>query len=360
MDEKRFLSDDIFESWERINLAGIIHDSISIILANEDFLRLFGYRRAEDVTGRAVGEFISPWPSGRPPRLGRRECVARLSEGHCLDIEAICLPIAACEGTLYQTIVRDITHEKDWQNKMVETERLTAMGKLAGEIAHEINNPLGGILLYANLLKEDIQENSPQRDNIDKIIRLATRCRLIAKDLLHFGRSSSKTYSQVDLNNVIKETIFILEQQRLFQRLEIKLLLDPSLPHFMGDKRQIEQVAVNLIINAAEAIKGKNKGNSPEVNSDGRIVISTSIHKSSKNIPAATKVIRLSIEDNGQGMEHTVLKRIFEPFFTTKSGGEGTGLGLSIIRGIVERHGGYISCKSEPQKGSTFIVELPV
>lgn len=345
---REYLTDDIFESWEKINQPGVIHDGESVILANEDFLRLFGYARADDVVGRSMGEFITPWPSGSV-RLGRRECMGRRSDGLRLEVETICLPLAACEGVLYQTLIRDISQVKNWEGKLIESERLTAMGKIAGEIAHEINNPLGGILLYANLLKEDVPEGSPQRENLEKIIRLATRCRIIAKALLNFGRSTSKAYSPVDLNAVIRDMYSMVEDHKMFREIHMDFRLSRELPHFMGDRGQMEQVVLNLLINAAEAMEGP-----------GTIVIETRYSRGSLDGTDRRNFIVLTVEDTGHGMSREVMQKIFEPFFTTKQGGKGTGLGLSITRGIVQRHGGRIMCESWEGRGTRFIVEIPV
>ncbi len=349
MEPRDLLSDDIFESWEKINQPGVIHDGMYVILVNEDFLGLFGYSRPEDVVGRAMGEFITPWPTGSV-KLGRREYMGRRSDGSRMEVEAICLPLAACEGILYQTLLKDISQEKNWEGKLLESERLTAMGKIAGEIAHEINNPLGGILLYANLLKEDIPEGSQQRENLNKIIKLATRCRIIAKALLNFGRSTSKAYSPVDLNAVIKDMYSMVEDHKIFKEIEMDFRLSGELPHFMGDRGQMEQVVLNLLINAAEAIGGV-----------GTIRIETRyIHGSLLDGADKRNFIMLVVEDTGHGISPEIIQKIFEPFFTTKQGGKGTGLGLSITRGIVQRHGGRITCESTIGKGTKFTVEIPV
>jgi len=335
------LADDIFENWERINQPGAIHDSQTIILVNGEFLGLFGYSRNEDVIGKPMGNFISPWPPG-PVKLGRRESLGRRNDGTRMEIEVISLPFSGCEGILFQTLIRDISLEKNWERKLLESERFTAMGKIAGEIAHEINNPLGGILLYANLLKEDIQEGTTAWTSLQKIIKLATRCRIIAKALLNFGCSSSRAYSPVDLNIVIKEMFSMIEGHKIFKKVQVFLNLSTELPHFMGDRGQMEQVVLNLLINAAEAIKGP-----------GQITVSTEYHGSKR-------MISLIVEDTGQGIPEKMQEKIFEPFFTTKQERKGTGLGLSITRGIIQRHGGRIYVDSREGVGTKFTVEIPV
>ncbi len=341
MKDKSFLSQEFLEGWERIEQPGIIHTEDTCLLANEPFVSLFGYVRPEDVEGRPMGEFFSPWPS-KSPKLGIRNIMGRRRNGTYMDVEVTCLPFLAGSRVLYQSLIRDVTELRSWEGRLLQSERLTAMGRVAGEIAHEINNPLGGILLYANLIKEDIPEDSSVRPNLEKIIKLATRCRIIAKGLLSFGSPSSRTFAPVDLNQTIKEMFSMVEDHRILRDVKVKMDLASDLPHLMGDKGQIEQVVLNLIINAGEAMHGI-----------GELSIETQYLKE-------RKMVQLRVIDSGPGIPEEIQSRIFEPFFTTKRHGRGTGLGLSITLGIVQRHGGKISVESVPGKGACFEVFLPV
>ncbi len=332
---------DLIETWELINQPGALHTEDTCVLPNQAFLNLFGYMRTEEVAGRAMGDFISPWSAGRA-RLGMREATGRLKNASSIDIEVTTLPLLSEGRTLYQSFIRDITELKTWEGKLLQAERLTAMGKLAGEIAHEINNPLGGILLYANLIKEDIPGDSQMASNLEKIIKLATRCRIIAKGLLNFGRSSSKTFVPVDLNQVVQEMFHLVADHKLFRAVQTHIQLAQDLPLLMGDKGQVEQVVLNLIINAVEAMNGS-----------GRLHIRT-------RVLTKTNELELIVRDTGPGIPDEVLHKIFEPFFTTKRPGRGTGLGLSITHGIVQRHGGRIGVKGGPGKGACFEVILPL
>ena len=199
-------------------------------------------------------------------------------------------------------------------------------------------------------MREDIPEESQQRENLNKIIKLATRCRIIAKALLNLGRSTSKTYSPVDLNVVIKDMFSMVEDHKIFKKLEMDFRLEPNLPHFMGDRGQMEQVVLNLLINAAEAIE-----RSGTIRVETRYVEGSLLDEADKR-----DFVLLMVEDTGHGISSEILQKIFEPFFTTKRRGKGTGLGLSITRGIVQRHGGRIVCESKLGKGTKFIVEIPV
>ncbi|AEH45001.1 histidine kinase [Thermodesulfatator indicus DSM 15286] len=221
-----------------------------------------------------------------------------------------------------------------------QMEKLAAMGNLAGHIAHEINNPLGAILLYANLLKEDLPSEGLQADYVDKIIKLATRCRIIAKALLNVGRREPGSIEPLDLNRLIINMFSLVEGHRLFKEIDIVWELEKTLPLIHGNRSQLEQLVLNLITNAAEALEGK-----------GRIIVRTAYLS-----PEDTVIFE--VEDNGPGIPPEIRPRIFEPFFTTKSGGKGTGLGLAICYGIVKRHQGEIQVESRP--GCTvFRVKLP-
>lgn len=338
---EKVIPKELKEAWQEIQQPAVIHAKDRLLLANEHFLHLFGYGRLEQVAGREMGEFISPW-SPFHLRMGIREAMGRRLGGTTFDIEVICTPLCSHEEPIFSSIIRDVSQKKSWEDKVLQSERLTAMGKLAGEIAHEINNPLGGILLYANLLKEDLGTDHAGITNLDKIIKLATKCRIIAKGLLNFGRSSSRSYMTVDLNQVIREMFGLVEDHKMFRRIETEFRLQKDLPHLMGDRGQLEQVVLNLVINAGEAMQGQ-----------GRLTIETS------HLPDQAKVM-LTVSDTGPGVPDDIAARIFEPFFTTKPHGKGTGLGLSITHGIVQRHGGRIEVANRPEGGALFRVVLPI
>ncbi len=332
-------SDEIISCWETIPQPVAAHDETKCLYANQAFLTLMGIARADEIIGCPMSDFFAPWPA--VIRLGTRTATGRRHGAPHVEIEITCLPVIVEGRIFYQSVVRDITEIKNWEGKLIQTERLTAMGKMAGEIAHELNNPLGGILLYANLVREEIPEGTDARANLEKIVKLATRCRIIAKGLLNFGRFPQNTYSPVDVNRTIMEMFSLVEDHKFFKNLEVRMQLNEHLPHIMGDKVQIEQVVLNLIGNAGEAMNGK-----------GRLDILTDI--------VDEKKILLKVADTGAGMGKEVMDRIFEPFFTTKKPGRGTGLGLSITHGIVQRHGGKIKVESIPGEGSVFDVILPV
>ncbi len=273
-----------------------------------------------------------------PKEFGLFEMSVYRPDGSSFEAEVIRLPY---RGDLSQLLVRDVSERRATEKMWLQAERLTAMGKLAGEIAHEINNPLGGIMLYGNLLKEDLPAESPLLEYVDKIIKLATRCRIIAKALLNFGRPEDGLEEWVDLNRVLQDMFSLIADHRLFREIDIHWELASEIPLVQGNRSQLEQVVLNLIINAGEAM-------------EGRGVLTLRTYASEED-----DLVILEVKDTGPGIPKEMVSRIFEPFFTTKTGGKGTGLGLAICHGIVKRHGGEIEVESEPGEGALFRVKLP-
>ncbi len=226
--------------------------------------------------------------------------------------------------------------------QLVNSEKMASLGKLAAGIAHEINNPLGGILIYSSLLMEDLPKEDPKRQDLARIVQETDRCKEIVRSLLEFARQSEPRMESVDINRAITEGLFFLENQALFQNIRIVKNLDAVLPPAMGNAGQLKQVFMNILINAAEAMHGT-----------GDLTITTSSASNGKSI-------LIEFEDTGEGIPEANLSRIFEPFFTTKDVGKGTGLGLSTSYGIIESHGGKIGVKSRLGEGTTFTIDLPV
>jgi two-component system NtrC family sensor kinase len=226
--------------------------------------------------------------------------------------------------------------------KLLSAERLKATGSLASEIAHELNTPLGGILIYSHLLLEDLPEDDPRRDNIIKINKLAHRCKIIVQGLLDFARQETPESKPVQINRVLSNVIGFLEDHVLFRRISVQTDLDPALPRVRGDENKLEQVFINLFVNAAQSMDG-----------NGTMSMRTEF------VPDTSRV-QIECSDTGCGIDDEHLGKIFEPFFTTKQGGKGTGLGLSICHGIVEQYGGSIGIETSKGHGSTFTVSLPI
>jgi two-component system NtrC family sensor kinase len=226
--------------------------------------------------------------------------------------------------------------------RIMESERLALIGQLSANVAHELNNPLQGIVTFSHLLIEDTVCEGPQKAFVEKIVGQANRCRDIIRGLLDFSRQRAPDKTLCDINNVVRECLALVENQALFHNIVIDRELQPDLPMAVIDPSQIERVFINLIINAAEAM-----------NDNGHLSIKT---RSNSN----REIIEIDFEDNGQGISEENLNKIFDPFFTTKDVGHGTGLGLAISYGIIKSHNGSISVKSGVGTGTTFTVKIPV
>jgi two-component system NtrC family sensor kinase len=230
---------------------------------------------------------------------------------------------------------------QDTQERLVQKEKLASMGQLAAGVAHEINNPLGTVLLYADILhKETPEDNQQQREDLRMIVREATRCKAIVNDLLNFSRQNEVLAQETDLNDLLREMAEEVSPQDLYQQVELVTDLEPDLPPIQADPLQLRQVFLNLMNNAAEAMPG-----------GGRLLLR------SRKGPAAG-FVSIQVQDTGVGISEENMKKLFTPFFTTKPIGKGTGLGLAIIYGIVKMHRGQISVQSQAGKGTTFTVTL--
>jgi two-component system NtrC family sensor kinase len=225
-------------------------------------------------------------------------------------------------------------------HQLAKTEKLTALGEMAAGVAHEINNPLGGILLYSNIVLEDIPEDSPARENMQKIIYQTNRCKEIVQSLLDFARTPTGEMLPLQINQIINTSLKLVKDQSMFHGIEIEAKLAENLPETIGDRSRLEEVFLNLFINAADAMNGS-----------GKLTIATGL--------STNNSIRILISDTGKGIDKEHLSHIFEPFFTTKEPGQGTGLGLSIAYGIIQKHNGTIDAECNPGTGTTFIISLP-
>ncbi|MFN2149119.1 MAG: cache domain-containing protein [Anaerolineales bacterium] len=262
----------------------------------------------------------------------------RLAQG---DMSVRVVPEGAGELSLLgHSFNRMASTLQETQEQLLHKERLASMGQLAAGVAHEINNPLGTILLFATALKRETADEDRLQD-LNTIIQEATRCKSIVSDLLNFSRQQEVLAQPTDVNRLIEEVISKLRNQPSFEGVQIQCSLDPSLPEIEADPNQLQQVFVNLLNNAAEAVEG-----------DGRIEIQSSTLDSGG--------IELHVTDNGCGIPEENLKRLFTPFFTTKALGKGTGLGLSIVYGIIKMHRGQIWVKSTVGEGTTFFITLPI
>ena len=226
--------------------------------------------------------------------------------------------------------------------QLIQAEKMASLGKLAAGVAHQLNNPLSGITLFARILLEEYDLEPQAAQDVERILLNAERSRETIQELLQFARQTQRDMRPTDLNQALSQTIFLLEKQTLFKHIELERHFDPELPLVPADGQQLNHVFMNIILNAADAMEGRGvltlrTGRGPE-----------------------GKTVLIEISDTGPGIPPEVLPHLFEPFYTTKEEGEGTGLGLSVAYGIIENHRGRIWAQNRPQGGASFFIELPL
>jgi two-component system NtrC family sensor kinase len=219
-------------------------------------------------------------------------------------------------------------------------QRLAALGQFSAGVAHEINNPLGGILTFASLIREALPDDSPIRADAEEVVAQAERCRKIVRELLEFSRQRDAQIVRCDITKVVERTLALLDQQASFQNIRIVREFDPGRPVVLADESQMQQVFINLFVNAADAM-----------NERGTLTITIG------NDEALDEVF-VRVTDTGCGVPENLREAIFDPFFTTKDPGEGTGLGLAVACRLVASHGGRLELQSEVGRGATFTVLL--
>jgi len=240
-------------------------------------------------------------------------------------------------------IYRDLTARRVFQSQLLQTEKLAALGQMLTGVAHELSNPLTSILGYAQrlLLREDSAAHLPE---VRQIFQEAERASGILRQLLSNAREAPPERRRVSLNQVVRRSIELQQFSTTAEQIRFELDLDPALPMVIGDAAQLQQVLMNLMGNARQAIQQEGRG--------GHIRVRTS--------QTAGRRVLLEVEDDGPGVPQSILARIFDPFFTTKAAGVGTGLGLSIVLSIVREHGGRVNVRRAPEGGAVFSVELPI
>ncbi len=259
-------------------------------------------------------------------------------------VNAYCMP--KVDGAADEDIVlhyRDITEEKKLTKKLMHSEKMAAVGTLAGGVAHEINNPLGGILAFAQLVMRELGEDHPCMDDLKEIEGAVLRCKKIVRDLLDFSHQNFKEEMRLlDMSEVVNRSLKLFKLNERQSKVNIELNTQTDLPKVEGDFNKLEQVVLNLATNAMHAMK-ENGGNL-------NIATFTNNDKSK---------VFMQFKDNGVGIDADVIDRIFDPYFTTKGQGEGTGLGLSICYKIIEEHGGKIDVESKMGAGTTMTIQFP-
>src|ERR1700678_1457826 len=260
-------------------------------------------------------------------------------------LERFARPVIDREGARvgWLEMYYDITGERQIQSKLLQTEKMAAVGQLVSGIAHELNNPLTSIMGYGQLLLAH-GLNPSQFSEASKIFHEAERARRIVKNLLYFARENEPERTRVDLNEIVERTLALRSYELRVENILVECALASDLPETMADPFQLQQVVLNLLTNAEQALL--------QERGQGKVIIKTRVADGNR--------IAIEISDDGPGVARGIASRIFDPFFTTKPPGVGTGLGLSIVYGIVKQHGGEVTFENQHGGGARFVVELPV
>lgn len=233
---------------------------------------------------------------------------------------------------------------QETQKELLQKEKLASMGQLAAGVAHELNNPLGTILLYSNVVYKETPEKDAHREDLERVIAETNRCKSIVRNLLDFARQNQIMARPTDLNDLLRRMAQEQAPNPKFKNVRIALELDPEVPDIQADPLQLQQVFINLMENGAEAMESKG---------GGTLTITT-------RLAPLGQGVRISVADQGMGISEENRAKLFNPFYTTKPVGKGTGLGLAIVYGIVKMHRGQIQVQSEEGKGTTFTITLPL
>ncbi|HYA31941.1 MAG TPA: PAS domain S-box protein, partial [Thermodesulfovibrionales bacterium] len=251
-------------------------------------------------------------------------------------------------------ITRDITERKKLEEQLRQAQKMEAIGQLAGGVAHDFNNILTAIMGYAGMLQIKMDENNPLKEDVEEIISSAERASQLTQNLLAFSRKQALSPKPINLNEVVANVESLL-LRIIGEDIELRITISEPDLTVMADKGQIEQVLMNLCTNARDAMPD---GGTLTIETGRAEVGQEHLRKHGPGKPGV--YARITVSDTGEGMDEKTRERIFEPFFTTKELGKGTGLGLALVYAIVKQNEGYIDVRSEPHKGSSFVISLPI
>ena len=287
---------------------------------------------AVEISERALAEHVS----------GIYKFRMKTHAGRALVINASVAPLLSKDGAHIGRLILldDITQRVRMEEQMLQNEKLTSLGLLAAGVAHEVNTPLAVISNYIQMLAKQIPPDDPKQKSIERIVKQTFRASEIVNNLLNFSRTGSAETVEVDLNNVLEETLTLVQHPFKANRVTVLKNYTPTLPPVLGSTTRLQQVFLNLFLNARDAMPG-----------GGMLEVRTAAQNGS---------VEVEVTDTGTGIPPEYLQRIFDPFFTTKATGKGTGLGLSVSYGIIKEHAGKVDVKSTPGKGTSFRLEFPV
>jgi len=361
--QKATLYNELLESREFLN--NIIQSSVDgiivtdmemkIKMVNRAMLSLIGYRESE-LIGRSVLELASPrYRDSNKFLNGFQELLSKEKidyfEGEIVNKAGEEIPIGISlalmrnnEGQASDIVgtIRDLREMKRLERKLIQSERLAAVGGLAAGTAHEINNPLANIMIYAQMARRKLDDDSLIKSNLGVIEEQASMAKRIVSNLLKFSRQSNPILRKTDLNDSINSVLRLLRYSLEAKGIEVQTDLQEDIPYVEADPGQLEQVFTNIIVNAKDAM----------ARNGGKLTVRTRYND-------RTNMIEVIFSDTGEGIPPENIPRLFDPFFTTKEVREGTGLGLSVSHGIIEDHKGTIEVESKVGVGSSFIIKLP-
>jgi two-component system, NtrC family, sensor kinase len=334
----------------------------NILIMNRAAEALFGFSVSQVKGKKTVADLYPPGKAKelmREMRKGKRGGIGKLppTKVNILNVKGEVIPVEVTASIIYEQkkevatmgIYNDLRERlavektlKETQAQLSQSEKMASLGQLAAGVAHEVNNPLTGILLYASMALEQMDKNDPMRENLTYVVEDVNRCKGIVKNLLAYSRRSTTTKEIIPLNDLVHQSLNLIRDQKLFGNIVVVKELSEDMMMVNADKNQLAQVLINLVLNACAAMTG-----------EGVLTFRTYRDKPNKRV-------YLEVVDTGYGIAEENLPKIFDPFFTTKEPGKGTGLGLSTSLGIIQESGGHISVKETGPQGTTFLIELPL
>ena len=337
-------SENIVES---LNIGVLAVDLEGLVESwNTRMEQLFGVSR-RDAVGRRLGSLLPEELAQEIAARGDREHITGIYKqrlhhrGNHLTLNVSITPLVSKSNERIGRLLLfdDVTQRERMEEQMSQTEKLTSLGLLAAGVAHEVNTPLAVISNYIQMLAKQMPDGDPRQSLIDKIVKQTFRASEIVNNLLNFSRTGAAEATSVDVNRVVEETLSLVAHPLKASQIQIVKDLRESLPPVRGSANKLQQVFLNLFLNARDAMPN-----------GGMLEVRTAADNGS---------VEIEIADTGAGIRREDINRIFDPFFTTKSNGRGTGLGLSVSYGIIKEHAGKIDVRSTPGKGTSFHVEFP-
>jgi len=308
--------------------------------------QLFGVSR-QDAVGRKLESLLPAQLAEEIATRGDQEHITGIykqrlqHQGRSLTMNVSITPLVSKSGERIGRLMLfdDVTQRERMEEQMSQTEKLTSLGLLAAGVAHEVNTPLAVISNYIQMLAKQMPESDPRNAIIEKIVKQTFRASEIVNNLLNFSRTGAAELADVDVNKVVEETLSLVAHPLKTSHIQIVKQFGGELPAVRGSANKLQQVFLNLFLNARDAMPN-----------GGMLEVRTAAHNGS---------VEIEVVDTGGGIPREDIHRIFDPFFTTKASGRGTGLGLSVSYGIIKEHSGKIDVRSTPGRGTSFHVEFP-